>query len=247
MNTLFNIVTGISFITAFIFLLFICVLFGEAFQRIRSKISLKNTIKDSILPFNELLSDLLPKALVVVTYIFIIIGTIHAVIFIFYKNTIIGSFYESSNYESQYKCTLTSNAYEDYGIITCDGVATICKSENHYTVTKIQIASQLETYYDAEYFPDSSRNTITTNNFKDWDIMVSKEPCPNEYAISVYDKNVSSGTICGSSESNVYHNKRCGYVKNIHESSLIYFPNTAGADLMKYRPCERCGKWASTK
>ena len=247
MEDLFYLLNFISCIAAFIFLISCIIFISELPRGIRHKLGFKEAIKSAISPINEFWGSLLPKTAVVIIYILILLGTIHIAIFSFCKNEIIGSLYEKPSHETQYQCTLRSDGYENYSSLMYEGIATVFKSDGKYTITEIQLGQNLKVYYDTEYNPKSMQNEVETNEWNIWDISISDKPCSEEYAKSIRTRRFSTSNICASKNSDVYHNKRCGYVKNISSENLISFPDTAVADLMKSRSCERCGRWATTK
>lgn len=245
MLLLFEIVTIASFIASIIFLLSSLIFISELLASIKRKLDFKESVKIAFSPIRQFWDGLLPEKVIPIVYILILLGIVHASVFTFCRNETIGSLYEKSSYEAEYQCTLKSWDYDEF--VSYEGVATITKSGNDYCITEIKVGRDLSAYYDERYFPDENDNTVTSADGNDWKITLSDEPCSEGYFETIDSFVYSSGKICASKNSDVYHNKRCGYVKNISSSNLIYFPNAAIADLMKYRPCERCGKWWDTK
>lgn len=223
----------------------------EFFRNIRAgrhKDGLKDLLSISFSPIYEIFtSSTLPKPCVVAGYILLILGIVHGSMLLFFENETIGSFYEKGSYEAEYQCVLKSWDYDEY--VSCEGVATVRKDGPDYYIEEIKLGRDLTVEYDESYYPDDDENTIIANAWNDWTIALSDEPCSDGYIDSIDSYVCSSITsnICGSKNSDIYHNTRCGYVQNISKQNLIYFPNAAVADLMKYQPCERCGKWATTK
>lgn len=224
-------------ILCFVILGFICDLIKVIWNRIfkKQKIGIKEIFPFSV--FVEIKNgDKNLSVFHVIVSLAVIAGIVNNILSYTLASEQIGAFYEKSEYKADYEAV----AYVGDKPIFC--IVTVAKyGKDDYRIIEEKMPYGFTAYDDAQYEIEKGYvNTFIGEYGTKCKIVLKDLATRDSYKLLDNTVITNHGPLCGSVNSKKYHWLECPNAQNIEEKNLIYFDNSAEADVLGYTLCQFC-------
>lgn len=160
-----------------------------------------------------------------------------------FSSTVLGSFYEKSDFHEYYEAVLTISEDTSFFCIVELEKETDPDPEwgVSYRIMSIQLPYGKMSYPKQEYDPDSNRNTVSVGP-DGWrcDIVIRNPATEDSYTLLENAIVSNYGEFCGSKYSDIFHLLDCPHAQKISRENLVYFQSEKIASILGYTMCASC-------